>query len=94
MSYSENAVHYFVNKNMMVRGFFHSLKYLRSATFGSKDIVIRKLEIVAKTQFLYSYLFIRSKLDELRGCTVVSHVDLTVQSIFQKAVTFDHNLTH
>ena len=31
----------------------HSLKYLRSATFGSEDIVIRKLEIVAKTQFLF-----------------------------------------
>ena len=30
----------------------HSLKYLRSATFGSKDIVIRKSEFVAKTQFL------------------------------------------
>jgi len=29
------------------------LKYLRSATFGSKDIVIRKSEFVAKTQFLY-----------------------------------------
>jgi len=31
----------------------HSLKYLRSATFGSKDIVIIKSEFVAKTQFLY-----------------------------------------
>ena len=30
----------------------HSLKYLRSATSGSKDIVIRKWEFVAKTQFL------------------------------------------
>ena len=30
----------------------HSLKYLRSATFGSKDIVIRKSEFVTKTQFL------------------------------------------
>ena len=30
----------------------HSLKYLRSATFVSKDIVIRKSEYVAKTQFL------------------------------------------
>jgi len=28
------------------------LKYLRSATFDSKDIVIRKSEFVAKTQFL------------------------------------------
>ena len=28
-------------------------KYLRSATFGSKDIVIRKSEFVANTQFLY-----------------------------------------
>ena len=28
------------------------MKYLRSATFGSKDIVIRKSEFVAKTQFL------------------------------------------
>ena len=31
----------------------HSLKYLRSTTFGSKDIVIRKSEFVAKTQFLF-----------------------------------------
>ena len=31
----------------------HSLKYLRSATFGSKDKVIGKLEFVAKTQFLF-----------------------------------------
>ena len=31
----------------------HSLKYLRSATFGSKDIVIRKSEFVAKTQLLW-----------------------------------------
>ena len=31
----------------------HSLKYLRSATFGSKDTVSRKSEFVAKTQFLY-----------------------------------------
>ena len=30
----------------------HSLKYLRSTTFGSKDIVIMKSEFVAKTQFL------------------------------------------
>ena len=30
----------------------HSLKYLRSATFGSKDIVIKKSEFAAKTQFL------------------------------------------
>ena len=32
----------------------NSLKYLRSATFGSKDKVIRKSEFVAKTQFLCS----------------------------------------
>ena len=31
----------------------HSLKYLRSATFGSKDKVIIKSEFVAKTQFLW-----------------------------------------
>ena len=30
----------------------HSLKYLRSTTFGSKDIVIRKSEFVARTKFL------------------------------------------
>ena len=30
----------------------HSLKYRRSATLGCKDIGIRKLEFVAKTQFL------------------------------------------
>ena len=28
------------------------MKYLRTETFGSKDIVIRKSEFVAKTQFL------------------------------------------
>ena len=32
----------------------HTLKYLRYATFDSKDIVIKKLEFVAKTQFLYT----------------------------------------
>ena len=31
----------------------HSLKYPRSTTFGSKDIVIIKSEFVAETQFLY-----------------------------------------
>ena len=31
----------------------HSSKYLRSTTFGSKDIVIRKAEFVAKTRFLF-----------------------------------------
>ena len=38
----------------------HSLKYLRSTTFGSKVIVIRKSEFVAKTQFLclfYTFSF-------------------------------------
>ena len=33
----------------------HSLKYLRYATFGSKDLVIRKSEFVAKIQFLYAF---------------------------------------
>ena len=32
----------------------HSWKYLRSTTFGSKDIVIRKSKFVTKTQFLYT----------------------------------------
>ena len=32
----------------------HSLKYLKFTTFGSKDIVIRKSEFVAKTQFLWN----------------------------------------
>jgi len=31
------------------------LKYLRSATFGFKDIVIRKSEFVAMTQFLCTF---------------------------------------
>ena len=35
----------------------HSLKYLRSATFCSKDIVIRKSKFVAKTQFLLRKVF-------------------------------------
>ena len=30
----------------------HSLKYQRSQTLGSKDIEIRKVELVTKTQFL------------------------------------------
>jgi len=34
------------------------LKYLRSATFGSKDIVIIKSEFVAKTQFLSELLIL------------------------------------
>ena len=33
----------------------HSLKYLRSATFGSKDNMIRKSEFGAKAQFLYNH---------------------------------------
>jgi len=42
----------------------HSLKYLRSETFGSKDILIRKSEFVAKTQLLYnSNLFFRLHSD-------------------------------
>ena len=35
----------------------HSLKYLRSTKFGSKDIVIRKSEFVTKTQFLSLIFF-------------------------------------
>ena len=42
----------------------HSLKYLRSATFGSKDIVIMKSEFVAKTQFLYKNTLIKKRLKE------------------------------
>ena len=30
----------------------HSFKYLRSTTFGCKDIMIRRLKCVAMTQFL------------------------------------------
>ena len=33
------------------------MKYLRAETFGSKDIVIRKSELVAKTQFLSALMF-------------------------------------
>ena len=32
---------------------FYSLKYAGSTTLGCKHIVIRKSELVAKTQFLY-----------------------------------------
>ncbi len=32
----------------------HSLKYLRSAALGCKDIGIRKSEFVAKTHFLFT----------------------------------------
>ena len=38
------------------------MKYLRSTTFGSKDIVIRKSEFVAKTQFLSRCLEALEKL--------------------------------
>ena len=38
----------------------HSLKYLGSTTFGSKDIVNRKSEFVAKTQ-LFVETFNKSK---------------------------------
>ena len=38
--------------------FGHCLEYLRSTTFGCRDIGIRKLEFVAKTQLLsFPYLF-------------------------------------
>jgi len=37
----------------------HSLKYLRSATFGSKDTVTRKSEFVAKTQFLLNRILLK-----------------------------------
>ena len=43
----------------------HSLKYLGSTTFGFKDIVIRKSEFVAKTQFLN---FCLENLEEPREC--------------------------
>ena len=33
----------------------HSLKYLKSTTLESKDIGFRKVEFVAKTQFLWKY---------------------------------------
>ena len=39
----------------------HSLKYLRYATFDSKDIVIRKSEFAAKTQFLFPWSQLRKK---------------------------------
>ena len=39
----------------------HSLKYLRSSIFGPKDIVIRKSEFVAKTQFLYTKIYLNLK---------------------------------
>ena len=60
----------------------HSLKYLRSATFGSKDIGIRKSEFVAKTQFLYckTHFFISVKIWLLFNISLcfmhVKHVSL------------------
>ena len=45
----------------------YSLKNLRSATFGSKDIVIRKSEFVAKTQFLYEDFLHSNKNDKSGG---------------------------
>ena len=43
----------------------HSLKYLRSATFGPKDIVIRNSEFVAKTQFLSFEKYVSNHLIRL-----------------------------
>ena len=40
----------------MLSNKFHSLKYLRSTTSGSRDIGIAKLEFATKTHFLYATL--------------------------------------
>jgi len=40
----------------------HGLKYLKSTLLGCKDIGIRKLEFVAKTQFVRGINCIRSTL--------------------------------
>ena len=44
------------------------MKYLRSTTFGFKDIVIRKSEFVAKTQFLCFELWIILKNMKVGFC--------------------------
>ena len=56
----------------------HSLKYLKSATSGSKDIVIKKSEFVAKTQFL----FVQKKTN------VFEKVYLTNHSFWEKTKFF------
>ena len=44
----------------------HSLNYLRSTTFGSKDIVIRKSGFVAETQFLYLFTWSKHRFVQLQ----------------------------
>ena len=46
----------------------HSLKYQRSRTLESKDIVIRKSEFVAKTQLLWSFCLVHCGLIDLFYC--------------------------
>ena len=54
------------------------MKYVRSATFGSKDIGFRKAEFVAKTQFLYSKIHIcASELPPMR-VQYTGHMALSV----------------
>ena len=50
------------------------MKFLRSTTFGSKVIVIRKSEFVAKTQFLYkkSFTFLILRVKKFQGDSVKS----------------------
>ena len=61
----------------------HSLKYLRSATFGSKDIVIRKSEFVAKTQLLCHKLFFRLCLYHRDVSSTHFVADSILQVIYQ-----------
>ena len=42
-----------------IRSNNQSLKYQRCTPSGCKDIVIRKIEFLAKTQFLYALLMAR-----------------------------------
>ena len=56
----------------------HSLKCLRFTTLDCKDIVIRKSAFVVKTRipFLFLYLGVKSKLEELRGYKVVAVISI------------------
>ena len=40
-----------------------SLKYERYASYGSRDIGIRKLGLVAKTQFYFDQIFLKSEVN-------------------------------
>ena len=77
----------------------HSLKYLRYATFGSKDKVIRKSEFVAKTQFLSQRTrrpqMKNKNLDIKFGVNLCmeGHLKLCLQSLKKKNVNQNNSIS-